>query len=50
MTGEPPSEDGAFQLTVAEEAPLVAKTPVGAPGSVIGVTAFRVSVVVEIRR
>ena len=37
---EPPSLAGAVQVTVAEESPAIAVTPVGAPGIVIGVTAL----------
>ena len=36
----PPSASGAVQLTVAEALPAVAVTPVGAPGTVNGVTLF----------
>ena len=39
MTAEPPSDDGAFQVTVACSLPAVAETLVGAPGTVAGVTA-----------
>ena len=35
---EPPVDAGAFQLTVACVLPAVAKTLVGAPGTVAGVT------------
>jgi hypothetical protein len=36
----PPVLVGAVQLTVAARLPAVAVTPVGAPGNVLGVTAF----------
>ena len=35
---EPPFEAGAVQLTVADALPATAETPVGAPGTVTGVT------------
>ena len=35
----PPLLAGAVQVTVAEALPAVADTPVGAPGTVAGVTA-----------
>ena len=38
--GEPPVSMGADQLTVAEASPGLATTPVGAPGTVRGVTKF----------
>ena len=37
---DPPLEAGAVKLTLAEALPGVAETPVGAPGTVAGVTAF----------
>jgi hypothetical protein len=40
VIAEPPFEEGAVQLTVAEASPLVAETLLGTPGSVIGVTGF----------
>jgi hypothetical protein len=36
----PPFDAGAVQETVADPAPAVAVTPVGAPGTAAGVTAF----------
>ena len=39
VIGDPPSEDGGAQVTVAWALPAVAETLVGAPGTVIGVTA-----------
>ena len=36
----PPLDAGAVQFTVAEASPAVADTPVGAPGTVDGVTAL----------
>jgi len=36
----PPLLDGAVQLTVAAALPAVAVTPVGAPGTSLGVTAL----------
>jgi hypothetical protein len=36
----PPVVVGAVQLTVANALPAVAVTPVGAPGSALGVTAL----------
>jgi len=36
----PPLPEGAVQLTVAWASPAVAVTPVGAPGTVRGVTEF----------
>ncbi len=36
----PPSEPGAVQVTVAVASPATAATPVGAPGTVAGVTGF----------
>src|SRR5437763_1774277 len=38
VTGEPPSEAGGVQVTTADALPAVAVTPVGASGTVIGVT------------
>ena len=35
---DPPSDGGAFQVTVACASPAVAETLVGAPGAVAGVT------------
>ena len=40
VTGEPPSDEGAVKLTVACAVLLLADTPVGAPGTVLGVTAL----------
>ena len=40
MIAAPPSEAGAVQLTVACALPPIPVTPVGAPGSVAGVTAL----------
>ncbi len=40
MIALPPSEPGAVQLTPAEAFPAVALPIVGAPGTVLGVTAF----------
>jgi hypothetical protein len=40
VIAEPPSEEGAVQLTVTEASPLVAETLRGAPGTAIGVTGF----------
>ncbi len=37
---DPPSEAGAVKLTLAEALPGVAETPVGAPGTLSGVTAL----------
>ena len=37
---EPPVDAGAFQVTVACVLPAVAETLVGAPGTVVGVTAL----------
>src|SRR5947209_20508256 len=37
---EPPLDAGAVNVTVACALPAIAVTPVGAPGTVIGVTAF----------
>jgi hypothetical protein len=34
MTGEPPSDPGGDQDTVADPFPAIALTPVGAPGAV----------------
>ena len=39
VTGEPPLEAGALQVTVAWPLPGIAATAVGAPSEVIGVTA-----------
>ena len=39
MIAEPPLLAGAVQVTTAEAFPGVADTPVGAPGTVLGVTA-----------
>jgi len=39
VIAEPPLEDGAVQLTTAEESPATALTLVGVPGTVAGVTA-----------
>ena len=38
MIGEPPLSAGAVKLTLACALPAVAATPVGAPGTVRGVT------------
>ena len=38
VTAEPPSENGAVQETVADALAATAETPVGAPGTVAGVT------------
>ena len=38
MIGEPPLDEGATKATVAEALPAVAEAPVGAPGTVAGVT------------
>src|SRR5437016_10064019 len=38
VTGLPPSEAGAVQVTVTEPSPAVAATPVTAPGAVAGAT------------
>ena len=40
MIGLPPSEDGAVQSTVTWPSPGTALTPVGATGTVAGVTEF----------
>ncbi len=40
MIALPPLSAGAVNVTVACAVPAVALTPVGAPGTVIGVTAF----------
>ena len=40
MIVEPPVDDGALQVTVACVLPAVAETLVGAPGTVVGVTAL----------
>ena len=40
VIGLPPFEAGAVKLTVAWALPAVAETPVGAPGTVAGVTLF----------
>ena len=40
VIGLPPSSAGAANVTVACAVPAVALTPVGAPGTVVGVTAF----------
>ncbi len=40
MIARPPFEAGAFQLTRAEPSAGLADTPVGAPGTVAGMTAF----------
>jgi hypothetical protein len=40
VIADPPFEAGAFQVTVACPLPAVAVTPVGAPATVAGVTAF----------
>ena len=40
MIAEPPLSAGAVKLTVAWPLPAVAVTPVGASGTVRGVTAF----------
>jgi hypothetical protein len=40
VIGLPPLDAGAVQVTVAWESPAVALTPVGAPGTEAGVTAF----------
>ena len=37
---DPPLEAGAVKLTLAWRCPAEAETPVGAPGTVAGVTAF----------
>ena len=39
VIAEPPFEAGALQETVADALPATAETPVGASGTVIGVTA-----------
>ena len=39
VIAEPPLDDGAVQLTTAEESPATALTLVGVPGTVAGVTA-----------
>ena len=39
----PPSDDGALHATAAWVLPAVALTPVGAPGTVAGVTALEAS-------
>jgi hypothetical protein len=39
VIAEPPSDAGALKLTLACRSPGVADTPVGAPGTVRGVTA-----------
>ena len=39
MIADPPSLAGAVQVTTAEALPAEAATPVGAPGTVLGVTA-----------
>ena len=39
MTADPPSLTGAVQDTTTSALPAVAATPVGAPGTVLGVTA-----------
>jgi hypothetical protein len=38
MTGLPPSEAGAIQVTATELSPAVAVTPVTGPGAVAGAT------------
>ncbi len=40
MIALPPLSAGAMNVTVACAVPAVALTPVGAPGTVVGVTAF----------
>lgn len=40
MIAEPPVFAGAAKLTVALKLPAVALTPVGAPGTVAGITLF----------
>jgi len=37
---EPPLSVGAVQVTTASPSPAVALTPVGVPGTVVGVTAL----------
>lgn len=39
VTADPPSDAGAVHVTVAEPSPAIADTDVGAPGTVLGVTA-----------
>jgi hypothetical protein len=40
VIAEPPSDDGAVQLTVACASPPIAETPVGAPGTAAVVAAL----------